>query len=127
MVLISWDDDADGTTPVTTGPVVTTNWVDDRDPPIRIGYDEKEQRLTFAGDNAKLGLGTGIGMSSFTAYSAALDAGESDLGIPSFGNNKDVSLETDDLLLGNSFVNDGPDVMVTNKRYGMEVYFDHCK
>ena len=61
---------------------------------------------------------------SFTAYSAALDAGESDLGIPSFGNNRDISLETDDLLLGNSFVNDGPDVMVTNKRYGMEVNFD---
>ena len=37
-------------------PVVTTNWVDDRDPPIKIGYDEKEQRLTFDGNNAKLGL-----------------------------------------------------------------------
>jgi flagellar hook protein FlgE len=122
--LISWDDDADGTTPVTVGSIVTTNWVDDRNPPIKIGYDEKEQRLTFDGDNAKLGLGTGIGMSSFTAYSAALDSGQSDLGIPAFGNNKDVSLETEDLLLGNSFVNDGPDVMVTNKRYGMEVYFD---
>ena len=105
-------------------PVVTTNWVDDRNPPIKIGYDEKEQRLTFDGDNSLLGLGTGIGMQSFTAYSAALDAGQSDLGIPSFGNNRDISLETDDLLLGNSFVNDGPDVMVTNKRYGMEVNFD---
>ena len=71
-------------------PVVTTNWVDDRDPPIKIGYDEKEQRLTFDGNNSKLGIGTGIGMSSFTAYSAALDAGQSDLGIPAFGNNKDI-------------------------------------
>ena len=26
-------------------PVVTTNWVDDRNPPIKIGYDEKAQRL----------------------------------------------------------------------------------
>ena len=105
-------------------PVITTNWVDDRNPPIKIGYDEKEQRLTFDGNNSLLGLGTGIGMQSFTAYSKALDAGQSDLGIPSFGNNRDVSLETDDLLLGNSFVNDGPDVMVTNKRFGMEVNFD---
>ena len=105
-------------------PVITTNWVDDRNPPIKIGYDEKEQRLTFDGDNSQLGLGTGIGMQSFTAYSKTLDSGQSDLGIPSFGNNSDISLETDDLLLGNAFVNDGPDVMVTNKRYGMEVNFD---
>ena len=43
-------------------PVVTTNWVDDRNPPIKIGYDEKEQRLTFDGDNSQAWLGTGIGM-----------------------------------------------------------------
>ncbi|MDB9924548.1 flagellar hook-basal body complex protein, partial [Planktomarina sp.] len=124
MLLYGLQDDGDGTTADIVAPVVTTNWVDDRDPPIKIGYDEKAQRLTFDGDNSKLGLGTGIGMTSFTAYSAALDAGESDIGIPAFGNNKDISLESDDLFLGNSFINDGPDVMVTNKRYGMEVNFD---
>ena len=104
--------------------VETTNWVDDRNPVIKIGYDEKEQRLTFDGDNAQLGLGTGIGMHSFTVYSAKQDAGESDLGIPAFGNNRDISLATDDKLVGNSFVNNGPDVRVQNKRYGMEVNFD---
>ncbi|MAT00809.1 MAG: hypothetical protein CML41_04770, partial [Rhodobacteraceae bacterium] len=102
----------------------TLNWVDDRAPVIKIGYDEREQRLTFDGDNSKLGIGTGIGMNSFTAYSKKLDAGESDLGIPAFGNNKDISLATDDKLLGNAFVNNGPEVRVQNKRYGMEVYFD---
>ena len=104
--------------------LTTTNWVDDRNPSIKIGYDEREQRLTFDGDNTKLGIGTGIGMESFTAYSKKLDAGESDLGIPAFGNNKDISLSGDDKLLGNAFVNNGPEVRVQNKRYGMEVYFD---
>jgi len=37
--------------------VLTTNWVDDRDPAIKIGYDETEQRLTFDADNAQLGPG----------------------------------------------------------------------
>jgi flagellar hook protein FlgE len=104
--------------------LTTTNWVDDRNPSIKIGYDEREQRLTFDGDNTKLGIGTGIGMESFTAYSKKLDAGESDLGIQAFGNNKDISLSGDDKLLGNAFVNNGPEVRVQNKRYGMEVYFD---
>ena len=112
---------ADGTT--VTG-ATTTNWVDDREPSIKIGYDEREQRLTFDGDNAKLGMGTGIEMKSFTVYSKKLDVGESDLGIPAFGNNRDISLSSDDLFLGNSFVNNGPDVRVQNKRYGMEVNFD---
>ncbi|MDC1249385.1 flagellar hook-basal body complex protein [Planktomarina sp.] len=104
--------------------VTTLNWVDDREPTIKIGYDEKEQRLTFDGNNSKLGLGTGIGMTSFTAYSKKLDAGESDLGIPAFGNNTDISLASDDKFLGTPFVNNGPDVRIQNKRYGMEVYFD---
>ena len=112
---------ANGTT--VTG-ATTMNWTDDRDPAIKIGYDEKEQRLTFDGDNAKLGLGTGIGKHSFTVYSKAQEGGASDLGIPAFGNNQDISLATDDRLLGDPFVNNGPEVRVQNKRYGMEVYFD---
>jgi flagellar hook protein FlgE len=112
---------ANGTT--VTG-ATTVNWSDDRNPAIKIGYDEKEQRLTFDGDNAKLGLGTGIEKHSFTVYSKAQEGGASDLGIPAFGNNKDISLATDDKLLGDAFVNNGPEVRVQNKRYGMEVYFD---
>jgi flagellar hook protein FlgE len=113
---------ANGTTAVGA---TTMNWSDDRDPAIKIGYDEKEQRLTFDGDNAKLGLGTGIQKHSFTVYSKAqTDGSKSDLGIPAFGNNKDISLASDDKFLGESFINDGADVRVQNKRYGMEVYFD---
>jgi flagellar hook protein FlgE len=108
---------------VNTG-TLTTNWVDDKDPAIKVGYDETEQRLTFDGDNGKLGLGTVIGMNSFTVYSKKLDAGTNGMGIPSFGNNKDISLATDDKLVGNSFLNTGADLQPQNKRYGMSVYFD---
>ena len=113
---------ANGTT---VAGATTMNWSDDRNPAIKIGYDEKEQHLTFDGDNAKLGLGTGIQKHSFTVYSKAQSDGtKSDLGIPAFGNNKDISLSTDDKFLGESFINDGADVRVQNKRYGMEVNFD---
>jgi flagellar hook protein FlgE len=104
--------------------VLSTNWVDDRDPAIKIGYDEQEQRLTFDGDNSQLGLGTGIGMNNFTVYSQVLDAGTNGVGIQAYGNNSDISLATDDKAIGNSFVADGPQLQAQNKRFGMEVNFD---
>ena len=103
---------------------LSTNWVDERDPTVKIAYDENEQRLTFDASNTSLGLGTGVGMNTFTVYSPAMDSGTNSVGIPSFGSNVEVSLSTDDLFLGNSFINDGDELQVANKRYGIEVDFD---
>jgi flagellar hook protein FlgE len=103
---------------------LSTNWVDDRNPAIKINYDDKEQRLTFDADNAQLGLGTGIGMNNFTVYSQVLSAGTNGIGIQAYGNNKDISLAGDDKAIGNSFINDGPAVQAQNQRFGMDVYFD---
>ncbi|MDA9673707.1 flagellar hook-basal body complex protein [Paracoccaceae bacterium] len=105
-------------------PAETMNWVDERNPALKIGYDENNQRLTFDGVNAQLGKGTGVGFDNFTVYSQKLDAGKNGLGIPALGENPEISLKTDNLLLGDPFVNDGPEIRVNNKRYGMEVEFD---
>jgi len=102
----------------------TINWIDDRDPAIKIGYDETNQRLTFDGVNSQIGKGTGVGFDLFTVYSKKLDAGENGLGIESFGNNPEIDLKTDEILTGNAFVSNGPEVRVDNKRFGMEVEFD---
>ena len=99
-------------------------WVDQRDPAIKLGYDETNQRLTFDGVNGQLGKGTGVGFDAFTAYSIELDAGDNGLGIPALGESPEVSLESDDLLLGEAFLADGPEVRAINKRYGMEVEYD---
>ncbi|MBT6364874.1 MAG: flagellar hook-basal body complex protein, partial [Bacteroidetes bacterium] len=104
--------------------VLSTNWVDERNPSVKIEYDEKEQRLAFDTVNSALGLGTGIGKTSFTVYSPKLDSGTNGIGIPAFGSNKDISLASDDKSLGNAFLNDGPELQIANKRYGMEVEFD---
>jgi len=102
----------------------TINWIDDRDPAIKIGYDETNQRLTFDGVNGQIGKGTGVGFDLFTVYSKKLDAGENSLGIEAFGNNKDIDLRTDDILVGNAFVANGPEIRAEEKRYGMEVEYD---
>jgi flagellar hook protein FlgE len=99
-------------------------WIDQRDPAIKLGYDETNQRLTFDSVNAQLGKGTGVGFDAFTAYSIELDAGDNGLGIPALGESPEISLESDDLLLGEAFLADGPEVRTINKRYGMEVEYD---
>ena len=103
---------------------LSTNWVDERDPTVKIAYDQTEQRLTFDASNTSLGLGTGVGMNTFTVYAPSMDSGTNSVGIPSFGSNVEVSLSTDDLFLGNSFINDGDELQVANKRYGIKVDFD---
>ena len=112
---------ADGTT---VAGATRMGWSSDTNPAVKIGYDEKSQNLTFDGDNAQLGLGTGINKQSFTVYSKAVSGVTNDLGIPAFGNNKDIALTTDDKLIGEPFINNGPEVRVQNKRYGMEINFD---
>ena len=101
-----------------------TNWIDERTPSFKIGYDETNQNLTFDGLNKDLGKGTGVGFDSFTVYSKKLDSGTNGLGVPSFGENPEIDLTTDNLLRGTPFVIDGPDVRAQNKRYGMQVEFD---
>ena len=106
------------------GGSLSTNWVDERDPTVKLSYDNKEQRLEFDTTNAALGVGTGIGMNTFTIYSKKLDEGTNGIGIPAFGSNPEISFATDDKSIGNTFINDGADLMVANKRYGTEVEFD---
>ena len=84
----------------------------------------KQTKSTFDGLNKDLGKGTGIGFDSFTVYSKKLDSGTNGLGVPSFGENPEIDLTTDNLLRGSPFVIDGPDVRAQNKRYGMQVEFD---
>ena len=102
----------------------TVNWVDERSPSFKIGYDETNQRLTFDTVNGDLGKGTGVGFDAFTVYSPTLTSGTNGLGIPPFGESIEVSLTTDDLIFGSPFLADGPDVRSDNKRYGMKVEFD---
>jgi flagellar hook protein FlgE len=106
------------------GGTESINWIDDRDPAIKIGYDETNQRLTFDGVSSQLGKGVGVGFDLFTVYSKKLDSGENGLGIEAFGNNKEIDLKTEEILYGNALVPTGPEIRIENKRYGMEVEYD---
>ena len=102
----------------------TVNWMDERTPAFKIGYDETNQRLTFDTLNGVLGKGTGVGFDTFTAYSPTLSSGTNGLGIPPLSESIEVALTTDDMIFGSPFIADGPEVRAQNKRYGMTVEFD---
>ena len=107
------------------GGTETINWFDDRDPPVKIGYDETNQSFTFSSDNAQLGRGTGIGFDNFTVYSQALDLGVTNgLGIAAVGQNTEVSIRSGEVISSDPVLFDGPELRVDEKRYGMKVEFD---
>ena len=46
----------------------TVQWVDELDPPVKVTYDEINQRLQFTVDRTVLGTGTDSNFNSFTIY-----------------------------------------------------------
>ena len=104
---------------------IDINWFDDRDPPIKIGYDEINQRFTFSADNAQLGNGTGVGFENFTVYAQELNLGVTNgLGIAAFGQSAEQSIKLGEQVVTESVLFDGPEVRTDSKRYGMQVEFD---
>ena len=91
----------------------TVNWMDERTPAFKIGYDETNQRLSFDTVNGVLGKGTGIGFDTFTVYSPTLSSGTNGLGFLQSVRSTEVSLTTDDLIYGSPFAADGPEVRLT--------------
>jgi flagellar hook protein FlgE len=104
---------------------IDINWFDDRDPPIKIGYDETNQRFTFSADNSQLGTGTGVGFENFTVYAQELDLGVTNgLGMAAFGQSAEQSIKLGEKVVTESVLFDGPEVRTDNKRYGIQVEFD---
>ena len=61
---------------------VATHWVDEKDPPIEVTYDELNQRLQFEVDRNVLGTGTDSNFNSFKLSGAATASSTNNLGIP---------------------------------------------
>ena len=47
------------------------DWVDEKDPPIKVGYDAVHQRLSFSVDRTVLGSGTDSDFNTFSIYGGA--------------------------------------------------------
>ena len=61
----------------------TVQWVDELNPPIKVTYDEINQRLQFTVDRTVLGTGTDSNFNSFTVYGKSTATDTNNLGLVS--------------------------------------------
>lgn len=97
------------------------NWVDETNPAIKVSYDGVNQRLQFSVDRTILGTGTGSNFNSFTVYGASDAQDTNNLGIPHSGNSTQVLIRGGEILSAKSFVADGEEIQLNDKRYGVTV------
>ena len=102
----------------------TVDWVDEKDPPIKVGYDAINQRLEFTVDRTVLGSGTDSNFNSFRIYGSATAEETNNLGFQSRDDAPDVLIRGGEVLYGESFIADGEEVQTNDKRYGISVNYN---
>ncbi|WP_439139311.1 flagellar hook-basal body complex protein [Roseicyclus sp.] len=99
-------------------------WIDEKNPPIKISYDDVNQRLQFSVDRTVLGTGTGSNFNSFTISGAASANDTNGLGIPDSGNTRQVLIRGGEVMSAESFIADGEEIQLNDKRFGIQVEYN---
>ena len=99
-------------------------WVDEKNPPIKISYDDVNQRLQFSVDRTVLGTGTGSNFNSFTVSGAAGANDTNGLGIPDAGNTRQVLIRGGEVMSAETFIADGEEIQLNDKRFGIQVEYN---
>ncbi|MDA9209171.1 flagellar hook-basal body complex protein [bacterium] len=126
---ISFGDTLIGTSAAKTAlgldtPSSKISWIDENNPPIKITYDELEQRFQFTADRTVLGTGTGSNFNAFSVYGASDAESTNGLGIPSSSAAQQVLIRGGEILSTESFIADGEEVRLNDKRYGISVQYN---
>jgi flagellar hook protein FlgE len=98
-------------------------WVDERNPPIKVGYDTVNQRLQFTADRAVLGAGA-AGFNSFRVFTNGIETGANGLGIPALGNSTEGLIRGGEVLSTGTFLANGQDIQLNDNRYGIRVVYN---
>ena len=102
----------------------TVDWVDEKDPPIKVGFDAVNQRLQFTVDRTVLGSGTDSNFNSFQIYGASTAEETNNIGFQSRDDAPEVLIRGGEVLYGESFIADGEEVQTNDKRYGIDVNYN---
>jgi flagellar hook protein FlgE len=100
------------------------DWVDEKNPPVKVGYDATNQRLSFEVDRTVLGSGTDSNFNSFSVYGSASQTGTNNLGLTNADNAQRVQIRGGEVLYGDSFVATGEEIQPNDKRYGVKVAYN---
>ena len=102
----------------------TTDWVDEKNPPIKVQYDAVNQRLEYTVERNILGTGTNSNFNSFSIYGSDAAEDTNNLGIPSRGDADEVLIRGGEVLSMESFVADGEEIQLNDKRFGIKVNYN---
>ena len=102
----------------------TTDWVDEKNPPVQVKYDAVNQRLQFTVERNILGTGTNSNFNSFNVFGAASAENTNNLGIPSRGDSPEVLIRGGEVLSAEPFVADGEEIQLNDKRFGIKVNYN---
>ena len=105
----------------------TVQWVDELNPPVKVTYDEINQRLQFTVDRTVLGTGTDSNFNSFTVYGKVQQQIQIILVLFQKMTLLDTLIRGGEILSGESFVADGEEIQLNDKRYGIEVEYNSDK
>ncbi len=101
----------------------SVSWVDELNPPIKVNYDEINQRLQFTVDRTVLGTGTDSNFNSFTVIGNTTATGTNNIGIPPSDKAQQTLIRGGEILSTESFVADGEEIQLNDKRYGIKVEY----
>ena len=102
----------------------TTDWVDEKNPPVKVKYDSVNQRLQFTVERNILGTGTNSNFNSFNVFGAVSAENTNNLGIPSRGDSPEVLIRGGEVLSAEPFVADGEEIQLNDKRFGIKVNYN---
>jgi len=104
--------------------IASIGWVNRRNPPVQVSFDEINQRLSFTVDRTVLGTGTSSNFNAFTVYGAADADSTNGIGIPTANNASQVLIRGGEVLHAGSFIADGDEIQLNDKRYGIQVGYN---
>jgi len=90
----------------------------------KVNYDTVNQRLSFVVDRTVLGTGTNSNFNSFTVFGSSLATSTNNLGVPSQNDASEVLIRGGEVLFTNTFVADGEEIQLNDKRYGINVNYN---
>ena len=100
------------------------DWVDEKDPPVKVGYDAVNQRLSFQVDRTVLGSGTDSDFNTFSVFGGATQTGVNNLGLTNADNAQRVPIRGGEVLFGDPFIATGEEIQPNDKRYGISVEYN---
>ena len=116
---LGFEDAADASSMTTT-----SDWVDEKNPPLTVSYDEINQRLQFEVDRTILGTGTEPNFNSFEIYGAENADVSNNLGIPAEEDAATVLIRGGEVLSAETLVADGEEIQLNDKRFGIQVEYN---